>query len=139
MKFVDANVFLRYVVEARTAEDERMQERSGAFFDTVEAGDLEATTTDVVLHEVFYILCSKREYGMNHQDAVRAMSPLLAMRSLHLPQRRLILRAVELFAAHDFLDFSDALSISYCEAEGHDLVSFDRGISRVPGVVRSEP
>lgn len=110
-----------------------------AFFQRVEEGEFEATTSDVVIHEVFYILCSPRQYGLSHADAVERMTPVLSLRALHLSRRALIVRAIELFRQHAFLDFSDALSIAYCESDDHELVSFDRDIDRIPTITRIEP
>ena len=139
MKFIDANVFLRLVTTPVTDNDIHSLRRCLIFFQRLEAGEFEATTSEVVIHEVFHILCSTRNYGLAHPDAAERMMPVLSLRLLHVPQRRLVMRAVELFRDYSFLDFSDALSIAYCEAEGHDLISFDRDIDRVSVANRSEP
>jgi predicted nucleic acid-binding protein len=139
VNFLDTNVFLRFLVEPLTDDDRRKYAACLALFNDVAAGNSQITTSEAILHEVLYVLCSARQYGLSHEDAVSRLRPILALRGFHLPQRRTLLRAVELFASHGFLDFADAVAIARSQAAGDDLLSYDRDFDRVPGVMRLEP
>ena len=139
MKYLDTNIFARVLVEAETPDQIRMQRQARALFDSVEAGDVEITTTEAVLHELFYVLTSRQLYDLDHEDAATRFLHIWSFRGFRMPNRRTVERAIELFRDHEFLDFADCLCIAHSQAEGHELLSFDRGISRVPGVQRFEP
>jgi predicted nucleic acid-binding protein len=139
VKFLDTNVFLRFLVEPVTDADRRKHSACRALFSDVAAGDTQITTSEAILHEVFYILCSPRQYGLAHEDAVARLRPILALRGFHLAQKRVVLNAAELFAAHGSLDFADALAIAHTSASGDELLSYDRDFDRIPDVSRREP
>jgi len=67
------------------------------------------------------------------------MRRILSRRSFQLPRKGTFLRAIDLFAEHAFLDYSDALQIAYAEVDGHQLVSFDEQWDRIPALQRFEP
>jgi predicted nucleic acid-binding protein len=139
MKFLDTNIFLRFLVEPLTDEDRRKHAACVALFEAVAAGQAQITTSESILHEVLYVLCSSRQYGLSHSDAVARLRPLLSLRGFYLPQKRLFLTAVEMFASHGFLDFADAIAIVRSQAAKDDLLSYDRDFDRVPGIKRLEP
>lgn len=139
MKYLDANIFLRYITEPVTDIDRSRQEACIAFFESVDSGDFTVTTSESVIDEIFYVLCSTRQYGLGHEDAVSRLAPVLSMHGFHLPRRRLFIEAIQLFAAHAFLDFADAMSATISRVQGDDLLSYDSDFDRLPGVNRSEP
>ncbi len=66
--------------------------------------------------------------------------PIISLRGLKLPNKRLYLQALDLYAAYPFLDFEDALSVVHMAKDGiTDLYSYDSDCDRVPGVRRVEP
>ncbi len=105
----------------------------------MERGEELATTSESVIHETFYVLCSPRQYAQSHSEAVASIWPILTLRGLHLLQKRVVLEAVGLFESHRFLDFADAMSAAICGAHNYDLVSYDRDFDKIPGVERFEP
>jgi hypothetical protein len=46
MKFLDTNIFLRYLVAPQTDEDQRKYERCLTLFQDAEAGRIEITTSE---------------------------------------------------------------------------------------------
>ena len=61
------------------------------------------------------------------------------MPGLKLPQRKVYLRALDLYATYS-IDFEDALIVAQMERQGITaLYSYDRDFERVPGVTRLEP
>jgi predicted nucleic-acid-binding protein len=89
---------------------------------------------------VVYVLASRNLYNLS-RDQIRAhLSAILSRRGLQLPYKRLYLRALDLYVAHPQRSFADALNVAHLERlEASEIVSFDRGYDRVPGVMRQEP
>lgn len=139
MKFLDTNVFLRYLIDPATEADKRKHQSCTKLFGDVQSGTVKITTCESVFHEVLYVLCSSRQYRLSHEDAAARLRPLLALRAFHLPRKRLFTRALELFTAHSFLDFADAMCIVQSQAGGDELLSYDEDWDDVPGIERLEP
>jgi predicted nucleic acid-binding protein len=139
VKLLDANIFLRYLVAAETPRDVEMQQGSTRLLDALAADLDEALTSDLVIHEVLYILTSKSHYGLSKEEAVGRLRSILGISALALPRKALVIEAMELFGENSFLDFPDAMLIVTAREDAHEIVSFDRGLSRIRGVRRSEP
>ena len=57
-----------------------------------------------------------------------------------MSDKRVCIRALDLYAQHPFLDFADALGVAHMEARGiSEILSYDRDFDRLPGVARVEP
>ncbi len=135
MRFIDSNVFLRYL----TQDDPRQQQLAAAIVASIARGDEECCTTDVHIHETVYILASPAGYKMAHQDISNIVRPLVAMPGLKIRNKRRCLDALDIFAQHEFLDFADALAIAYMRQHGvTDVYSFDRDFNRINDVTRLE-
>ena len=66
--------------------------------------------------------------------------PILTLRGLRLPQKRVYLEALDLYASSSFLDFEDALAVAHMRRQGiAEIVSYDRDFDRVADVQRAEP
>lgn len=140
MKFLDTNVFLRYLVKPSTAVDERKHAACTQLFRRLQAGSEQARTCEAVLAEVLYVLCSSRQYSLSHADAAARLRPMLGLRGLRLPHKRVYLRALDLFATHAFLDIEDALQLAHMEREGiGEILSYDTDFDRLPAITRQEP
>lgn len=86
------------------------------------------------------MLCSPRQYGLSHAEAAARMRPILLLRGLKLPQKRLYLRALDLYASYPFLDFGDAVSIAHMERQRIvEVYSYDTDFDRVAEMRRVEP
>ncbi len=138
MIFLDANIFLRHLVQPTTPETARMQAIASALFDGMERGDQEATTSEVVLHEVCYVLASKKHYHLAPTDIAAYLIPLLRLPGLKLGrgEKRLYLRALEIYVANPKLEFADAIVAARCEAPGTHLATFDEQLAQLPTVTR---
>ncbi len=136
MRFLDANIVLRYLTKDDAA-------KAAACFDLlqrVNAGEEEITTCEVILHEVLYVLSSHAHYKLSHEEASARLRPLLTMRGLRLPQKQVYLRALDLYASSPSLDFGDALAVAHMENQGiHEIFSYDSDFDLIPGVRRIEP
>jgi|tagenome__1003787_1003787.scaffolds.fasta_scaffold20575041_3 predicted nucleic acid-binding protein len=136
MRFLDTNIIIRFL----TGDDPAKASDCYALFQRLGSGAESVTTSEVIIAEVVYVLSSRAQYGLSHADIRGRLLPLLAARGLRLLQKRVCLRALDLYAAHPFLDYEDALSVAYMEHERiAELYSYDRGFDRVTGVQRVEP
>jgi predicted nucleic acid-binding protein len=135
MPFVDTNIFLRYL----TKDDPDKAQACFELFKRAEANQVTLTATETVIAEVVYVLSSKRTHDLP-RDQIRArLYPLLTLQGLRLPQRRTVLRALDLYVAYE-IDFEDALMVAHMERGAiRELYSYDRDFDQVPGVNRQEP
>jgi predicted nucleic acid-binding protein len=98
------------------------------------------TTTEAIVAEVVYVLSSPALYRLSHEEVAARLAPILSLRGLLLRHKRTFLRALDIYAAHRFLDFEDALAVAHMERQQiAEIVTYDRDFDRVPGVKRSEP
>ncbi|MCY4616303.1 MAG: type II toxin-antitoxin system VapC family toxin [Chloroflexi bacterium] len=137
MRFVDTNVFIRYL----TGDDEDKARACYELFQRVQRGHEELFTTESVVAELTYVLSSRRgPYQLGH-DAIRdRLLPLLALRGLRLPQKGVCLTALDLYGSSPFLDFEDALAVAHMEQRGlTEILSYDRDFDRIAEVQRTEP
>lgn len=136
MRFVDTNIFIRYL----TSDDPQKSAACRAFWQQVAKGQETATTTEVVIAEICYILSSPRLYHLGHDDIAARLRPLLILPGLKLPHQRSFLRALDLYALHPFLDFEDALQIAHMERLGlTEILSYDTDFDKIPTLQRLEP
>jgi predicted nucleic acid-binding protein len=139
MKFADANVFLRYLVRPVTAVDQARFAACSDLFARVKRGEESITTSEAVLAEVAYVLTSPRQYGLTPADVANRLEPIIALRGLRLPRKRLYRHALAIFAEHPTLGFEDALTAAEVLTSGIPLLSYDHDFDRVRGLLREEP
>ena len=137
MRFLDTNVILRYL----TRDDESKAEACYQLFQRVNRGEDELFTCEAIVTEVVYVLSSRRApYRLSHEEIRARLVPILTLRGLRLPQKRVYINALDLYASRPFLDFEDALAVAHMEREGvKEIVSYDKDFDRVAGLKRIEP
>jgi len=125
--FLDANVFLRHLTPPGTKEDVTRKAIARYLFERLASGELIATTSEVVIHEVCYVLSSPRQYGRSAAEIVPALLALLQLPGFRLTQadREVYVRAFELWNELPKLEFSDSVIAARCERAGHNLATFD--------------
>lgn len=140
MRFLDTNIFLRYLVQPQSAIDQRKQQACYQLFQRVSARQEQVTTCEAVITEILDNLYSPRQYNLSHADAAARLRPLLSLGGLKLANKRVYLRALDIFAVSPFLDFEDAVIVAHVERQGiAEVLSYDTDFDRVPGVTRGEP
>ena len=86
------------------------------------------------------MFCSPRQYNLSHEDAVAHVRPLLALGNLKLANKRVYLRAMELFAHAPFHDFEDTVIVAHMERQGiKELFSYDTDFDHIRNIDRKEP
>lgn len=135
MRFLDANVILRYL----TQDNPDHGWRAYALLQKVETGEIAATITEAVLAEVVYVLSSKTLYNVPRAEIQTRLTTLIGLKGLRLRAKGLYVRALDVYATTN-LDFVDALLVAHVERTPDAvLVSFDRGYNRIATVTREEP
>jgi predicted nucleic acid-binding protein len=136
VRFLDANVFLRYLV----AGDEEKARDCMALFQRVQAGEEAVTTSEVIVAEVAYVLRSRAHYGLAPAEIAERLQPVLALRGLKLDHKGACLRALDVWQAHPALDFEDAMIVAHLERLGEaEVYSYDTDFDGIEGLERVEP
>jgi predicted nucleic acid-binding protein len=136
MRFLDSNIFIRYLA----ADDAEKTDACGRLFQRIAANDEVVTTSESVISEVVYVLSSRSLYGLTRRDIVSRLRPLLALSSLRITDKQIYFRALDIYVSYSSLNFADAVSAAHVEhSRLTDIVSYDRGFDRVPGITRTEP
>ena len=137
MIFVDANYVVRYLVDPVTTRDRTMEAAANDLFERVARDETEVTTSEAVLAEVAFILSSPRHAGLPAAEVSARLKPLLGLPGFRLPQKRLYLRALDVYVTTPQLGFVDALTVAYVEHHGLELASFDSHFDRFPALRRT--
>ena len=127
--FLDTNILIRHL----TGDPPQMAARATAYL----GAGYDLYLTDLVVAETIYVLESFYEVPRPRvADAIRS---LLALVSMIVVDRGLLLRAVELYETAR-LDFADAYLVACAESTGiFRVASFDKTIDRVGTLIRAEP
>lgn len=135
MIFIDANCYLRYLTEPVTPRDRLNQKHARALFELVDAGVVEAMTSETTLAEVAFILTHPRHYGGERAMAAASLKSLLRQRGCRMPAQDVSLLALDIWVDHPKLSFPGALAAAYSRARGYGVATFDGALLRTPGVV----
>ena len=136
LPFLDTNIVIRYL----TQDDPDQSARAKALLDQVEAGTLQVTTSETVLGELVFVLSSKRLYNLPREEIRAYLAAFLGLKGLRLPNKRMYLRALELYATIPRLDFADALHVAEMERRKlTTIISFDEDFDDIEGITRREP
>ncbi len=133
MRFIDTNIIIRHLAQPATPIDQARHLAATALFRRIQRREEQARICEAVISEVLYVLCSPRQYGLSHVDATARLRPTLRLRGLRIPNKRVYLRALDLFAAYPHLDFEDTVIIAHMEREREpELYSYDTDFDRIP-------
>ncbi len=134
MIFVDTNVFLRYLTPAATSADLPRKAQARGLFDRLQTGDVLATTSEVVLHEVSFILGSSKHYGHAAATIAPQLSAIIQWPGFVFPMtdKAVYVRALEIWEQRPVLEFADSVIAARCERFDHELVTFDKHFRDLP-------
>ncbi len=133
MRFIDTNVFLRYL----TADDERKARRALALLKRVEGNDERVATSSLVIFEIVFTLESY--YSMPRERVSSLVLPLVELRGLQLDNKDVFREALGLYASGR-LSFADAYNASLMRKKGlGEIYSYDRDFDRLEGIRRVQP
>jgi predicted nucleic acid-binding protein len=137
VRFLDSNVILRYL----TRDDEAKALACYELFQRVKRNEEQLFTVPSIIAEVVYVLSSPRlSYRPTNEEVAARLGPVLSLRGLKIPQKRICADALEIYAASPQLDFEDALAVAHMRRQGiAEILSYDRDFDRVSEVERVEP
>ena len=134
LPFVDANVFLRHLLQ----DNIEQSPRASALIEAIDRRGVRVQTTDTVVFEVVYVL--QKLYHLDRAAIAQGVGDLASLAGLVLPTKRLYGTTLERYVAHPGLSFADAFHSVLVQRElGGQLLSFDRDFDRFPGITRVEP
>lgn len=139
MIFLDANIFLRALTRSSDPDVQAMNQMAGDLLRRAERGDIDVTTSDAVIAEVAFILTSRSHYQQTVADAAGQLGVTLRLRGVKLRDKRVVLRALDLWTTHPKLGFVDALTASYAQQPDVDLATFDSDFDHLPDITRWHP
>ena len=135
MAFIDSNIFLRHLLKDHS-------EQSPACFALIrdiEQGREQVWTTDLVVSEIVFVLSSKKLYNLDRERIRELLLPLIELRGIKLPQKRLYRRVFELYTTQP-IDYVDAFNAACLEHQPvTELYSYDKDFDRVESISRIEP
>ena len=138
MTFLDTNIFLRYLTKTRGQEEKA--QACFALFQRVRKGEAVVTTCEAVVCEIFFVLCSPRQYDLSHEDAVARVRPLISLGNLKLTNKRVYLRAMDVFAGCPCLDFEDPINVEHMDVQRiTEVLSYDTDVYSIRNIDREEP
>ena len=133
LRFLDTNIFIRYF----TKDDEVKAAKALALLERVERGVEKIITSEMVVFEVVFTL--EHSYRLEKSKVRGMVSDILSLRSLRVPGKRLLIRALELHASAN-ISFVDAYNaVSMAEYGVSEIYSWDTDFDKLPGVNRIEP
>ena len=104
-------------------------------------GHEELTTSVATIAEATYVLSSQRgPYRLQPDEVAARLHPIVSLRGLVMPDKRVCIRALDPYAQYPFLDFADARGVAHMEVRGTtEILSYDKDFDRLPEVERVAP
>jgi predicted nucleic-acid-binding protein len=129
---LDANVLLRHLL----ADNAAQSPRANALIGRLEAGDIQLDISDMAIHEVVFTL--ERSYKREKRYIRKSLEEVLGLSAVSLSSRDRIAITFEIYEQLN-ADFGDAYIAALAMESDGQVISFDRGFDRIPGVTRVEP
>ncbi len=125
MRYIDTNVFLRFLTENK----DKLPEELLMFFDNLQKGKERVKCLDMVFFQVIFVL--KSFYRVEKEKIVEVMKNILSLEGLYMQNKRVIERTLELWEKHPD-DIIDCYIVANMESDGEtELYTFDRRIKRL--------
>lgn len=132
----DTSILIRLI----SGDDPAKQDGAIALFERVEGEHLSLDAPVTVIADAVYVLTSRRLYNRPRPQVAAKLTTLVRLPNFHVKDRRIVLRALQLFAGAPYLDFGDAMIIAQAQRSGVQTVyAYDHDFDRVPGITRLEP
>ncbi len=133
MRFVDTNVFLRFLLN----DDPEKADACEMLFRRAINGEESLFTTEMVMAELVWVLESY--YELSKSDIREKLEKILNTKNLDCPNREIIINALSAYEEKN-IDYIDAYNASILQMKGIDEVySYDRHYDRINWIKRIEP
>lgn len=131
--FLDTNVLLLHLL----ANDPEQSPRATAYLERAGSGELQVRVADTVVFETVFTL--QRRFHRTKTEIRDALLPLIELPGIVLPGKRRYRRVFDYYVNLN-LSFADAYHAVLAQQWGlEEIVSFDQGLDRVPGLRRRVP
>jgi predicted nucleic acid-binding protein len=132
-KFVDTNVFLRYL----TKDDPSKYERCRQMFKRVLEGEITISTSGLVIAELIWTLLSY--YKVPKAEVIEKVSVILGTKNLLIPDKDVLVDALVLYGRKN-IDFIDAYNAVFMKYQGlSEIYSYDEDFETIQDIQRKEP
>jgi len=132
-KFVDTNVFLRYL----TKDDPSKYERCREMFKRAMHGEIGIATSGMVIAELVWTLQSY--YKVPKAEVIEKVSVILGTENLFIPDKDVLADALVLYARKD-IDFIDAYNAVFMKYHVlREIYSYDEDFEMIEDIKRKEP
>jgi predicted nucleic acid-binding protein len=132
--FLDTNVILRHLL----ADHPDHSPKATAYFLRIAHDDVSVRISDTVIFEAVFTL--EKAYRMPRLAIRDAIWPLLTLSGVILPYKQHYRSVFDLYVGRASLSFADCYHVSFAKRLGlGEIVTFDRGFDRIPGITRIEP
>ena len=132
-KFVDTNIFLRYL----TKDDPSKYEKCKEIFKKAMKGEIAITTSGMVIAELVWTLLSY--YKVPKAEVVEKVTVIVGTKSLSIPDKHILGDAL-VFYARKNIDFIDAYNAVFMRYHGlREIYSYDEDFELMEDIQRREP
>jgi predicted nucleic acid-binding protein len=132
-KFVDTNIFLRYL----TKDDPSRYEKCKEIFKKAMKGEIAITTSGMVIAELVWTLLSY--YKVPKAEVVEKVTVIVGTKNLSIPDKHIVADALVLYARKN-IDFIDAYNAVFMRYHGHrEIYSYDEDFELIEDIQRREP
>jgi predicted nucleic acid-binding protein len=132
-KFVDTNIFLRYL----TKDDPSRYEKCKEMFKKAMKGEIAITTSGMVIAELVWTLLSY--YKVPKAEVVEKVTVIVGTKNLSIPDKHIVADALVLYARKD-IDFIDAYNAIFMRYHGlREIYSYDEDFELIEDIQRQEP
>lgn len=141
MIYLDTNILLRFLVVPETPLDIESNAIAAELFASVERGEVQITTSEVVLHEFCGVMTSRAQYGRTVTETISKLRPLFSLPGFRFPSgdKAIYLRALDIYEANPKLEFADSVIAARAERLGVPLATFDERLGKLPFLTRWQP
>jgi predicted nucleic acid-binding protein len=132
-KFVDTNIFLRYL----TKDDPSRYEKCKEMFKKAMKGEIAITTSGMVIAELVWTLLSY--YKVPKAEVVEKVTVIVGTKNLSIPDKHIVGDALVLYARKN-IDFIDAYNAIFMRYHGlREIYSYDEDFELMEDIQRREP
>ncbi len=133
---IDTDIIIRFL----TGDDLDKQRAAQTLLARVQRGEVTIMAPDTVIADAVFVLRSPRLYNVSRADVAALLTPLVRLRHFRVRNKRIVLRALELYSASSS-GFGDAMILSSMEQNGAtEIYSYDAKITRQASTtIRLEP
>ena len=135
VSYIDTDVIVRFI----SGDDPAKVRAATTLLTAVEEGRQTLSCPVTVIADALYVLTSRHLYALDRGLVAAALSALVSLPHFRVAQRRIVLRALDLFGGTR-LDFGDAMIVATMERAGvATLYSYDGDFDRFSTIQQREP